>query len=141
MQGTSREDDVGVELAGVKRAVRTRQVEEGALARLVDEDDGRRCRHPSVAQDGAPVDTPLVEEAEEEVSEGVIADLAGDGGREPETGQPRRRVQGAAATMERYLVHEGDGSVGQLADRSCDHVGDEDAEADDVWPGPGRHAM
>ena len=51
---------------------------------------------------------------------------------EPEPGKPGRRVQRAAAAVERHLVHEGYRSVRQLVDGSRDHVGDEDAEADDV---------
>jgi hypothetical protein len=78
------------------------------------------------------VDAPLVEQLDDEVAEGVLADLADDGDREPEPGKPGRRVQRAAAAVERHFVHQRHRAVRQFVDGSRDHVGDEDAEADDI---------
>ena len=72
------------------------------------------------------------EQADDEVAEGVLADLADDEDGESEPGEPGRRVERAAAAVERDLVHERHRSVWQFVDGSRDHVGDEDAEADDV---------
>ena len=119
-------------LVGAECAVRTGQVEKGALAGSVDEHDGRRGGRRGIAQHALRVEAPLVEQSHDEVAEGVVADLADDGDGEPEPGEPGRRVQRAAAAVERHLVHEGHRSVRQLVDGSRDHVGDEDAETDDV---------
>ena len=72
------------------------------------------------------------EQLNDEVAERILADLADDGDGEPQPGKPGRRVERAAAAVERHFVHEGHRSVRQLVDGPRDHIGDEDPEADDV---------
>ena len=119
-------------LVGAECAVRAGQVEKGALARSVDEHDGGGGGRRGIAQHAPRVEAPLVEQPDDEVAESVLADLADDGDGEPEPAEPGRRVQRAAAAVEGHLVHQGHRSVRQLVDGSRDHVGDEDAETDDV---------
>ena len=107
-------------------------MEKRALARSVDEHDGRGGGRRGIAQYALRVEAPLVEQPHDEVAESVLADLADDGDGEPEPAEPGRRVQRATAAVEGHLVHQRHRSVRQLVDGSRDHVGDEDAEADDV---------
>ena len=87
-------------------------------------------------EDAVAVDAALVEQAEEERAEGVVADLARDSRREAEPREGARRVERAAAAVERDLVHEPErAALGKLADRSRDGVGHQDSETDDVHGG------
>ena len=122
------------ELVGAQRVVRPGGVQEGALAGRVDERDARR-RSGTVGSRITPApSTPRsLEEPDEEVAERVRADLAEHGGAQPEPCERARGVQRAAAAAEDDRVDERErADGGQRVDRACDHVGDEDPEADDV---------
>jgi hypothetical protein len=111
-------------------------VQEGALAGRVDERDTRRGRHGRVADHTGAVDAALAEERDDEVAEGVGADLAQDGGAQPEPRQRARGVERTAAAAQDDRVDECESADRrQRVDRARDHVGDEDPEADDVGHG------
>ena len=97
-------EDLRRELLGAERTVRTGQVEKRALARSVDQHDARGGWHGGVSQDASRFEASLVKQADDEVAESVLADLADDQDGESEPGEPGRRVQRAAAAVERDLA-------------------------------------
>jgi hypothetical protein len=108
-------------------------VEEGALALSVDEYDRGGGGDLFVPYDTATVDAPLVEESDEEVAEGIGADLTGHGGSHTEADKSAGGVERTPAAVQGDLVDERERTPrGELLDRTGDCVGDEDSEADDV---------
>ena len=136
METPSREEIRAVELFGPHARTRARKVQERPLARGVHEHDAGGRADSRIGQNTATVDSPPVEESDDEGSESVVADLAGDPRRETESNQSAGRVESATAPVERDVVHEPQrAAVGKLADRAGDGVGHEDSETDDVHGG------
>ena len=121
---------VEVDLVATDARVRARCVEERPLAAARDEDDARRRRHGRVADHAAAVDAALVEQAEEEVAEGIGADLAGDGRGRSEPRERARGVERAPAAAEHDLVDEAERPPRHRVDRPCERIRHEDAEAE-----------
>lgn len=129
-------EEPGIELLGAEGAVCARYVEEGPLARRVDEDDRRRRGNAHVTKHALPLDAALVQKLEEKIAERVDADLADDRRLDAERDERARGVQGAPSTVKGDLVEYSQRAAGrQLADRARYDVSDEDSEADDVHLG------
>ena len=133
VEGLPGVQEAQIELVGHERPVRTWHVEECPLAHRVDEDDGRRGGNRLVAKHALSVDSTLVQEPDEKVSERVRPDLADDRRGEPERDERARSVQSTSSAVHHDLVDEAERARRRrLVDGVCDDVGNEDAEADDV---------
>jgi glycolate dehydrogenase FAD-linked subunit len=146
MEAPSREEVGAIELFGPHARARAWKVEKRPLAGGIHEHDSGRGRDGRIHEDAGAIDAAFVEEREQEGAEGVVADFARRSRVEAEARERARRVESAAAAVERDLVHEPERSaLGKLADRAGDGVGHEDSETDDVHGGrityPGGLAM
>ena len=93
----------------------------------------RARRVESATQDVSFKDVAGIEEAEQELAERVDSDLARGACTQPEPGQGACGVERRAASAQADLVDELErSSRGKALDRPCDHIGDENPEADDV---------
>src|SRR2546425_11294648 len=92
VQRPAREEQLVVELLCPQSPVCAGQMQERPLAPAVYEHDGRRSRDGLVYEDAAAVDSALVEQPDQELSERVRSDLPRGAGPETEPDQGACRV-------------------------------------------------